>query len=186
LFIFFIESQQHWQDSIQKGLCFGRDTALLFHSNFFMNNLIISSPSFSEGADIPVKFSCKGENISPAIKIGSLPQEARSLAVIVEDPDAPRGIFDHWVIWNLQPLDTIAENSKDGVKGNNGKGETGYTGPCPPSGTHRYQFKVYALDATLDLPIGTNKINLMNAMKEHVIAGGELTGLFSSQSKVRV
>ena len=149
-----------------------------------MNNLKITSPSFTEGADIPVKFSCKGENISPAIKIGSLPAEARSLAVIVEDPDAPRGIFDHWVVWNLQPRSKIAENSSDGFQGKNGMGVNGYTGPCPPSGTHRYQFKVYALDTMLDLPIGTNKINLMNAMKECVIAGGELTGMCSSQSKV--
>jgi Raf kinase inhibitor-like YbhB/YbcL family protein len=154
--------------------------------NYFMNNLVITSPSFSEGTDIPVKFSCKGENISPAIKIGSLPAEAKSLAVIVEDPDAPRGIFDHWVVWNLQPLNMIAENSRDGVQGKNGSGGTGYTGPCPPSGTHRYLFKVYALDSMLDLPVATNKRNLMNAMKEHVIAGGELTDMFSSQSKVSV
>lgn len=150
-----------------------------------MNNLIITSPSFSEGADIPVKFTCKGENISPAINIESIPADAKSLAVIVEDPDAPRGVFDHWVVWNLQPNNTITENTKDGVRGNNGKGETGYMGPCPPSGTHRYQFKIYALDAMLDLPVGTNKKNLMNAMTEHVVAGGELTGMFSSQSKVK-
>jgi len=151
-----------------------------------MNNLIITSPSFTEESDIPVKFSCKGENMNPEIGIGSLPEETKSLAIIVEDPDAPRGVFDHWVVWNLQPRSPIVENSKDGVQGNNGKGETGYAGPCPPSGTHRYQFKVYALDSMLDLPVGTNKKNLMNAMKEHVVAGGELTGMFSSQSKVSV
>jgi len=151
-----------------------------------MNNLTITSPAFSEGTDIPVKYSCKGENVNPALKIESIPSEAKSLAVIVEDPDAPHGIFDHWVAWNLQPHDMIAENSKEGVQGKNGKGGTGYTGPCPPSGTHRYQFKVYALDAMLELPFATNKKNLMNAMKEHVIAGGELTGMFSSQSKVSV
>lgn len=151
-----------------------------------MNNLIITSPSFFEGADIPVKFSCRGENISPAINIRSIPAEAKSLAIIVEDPDAPHGIFDHWVVWNLQPHNTIVENSKDGVQGKNGTGGTGYTGPCPPYGIHRYQFKVYALDSMLDLPVSTNKKNLMNAMKEHVIAGGELTGIFSSQSKVSV
>jgi hypothetical protein len=149
-----------------------------------MNNLFITSPAFSEGSNIPVRFSCKGENISPEIKIGSMPAEAKSLAIIVEDPDAPQGIFDHWVAWNLRPLNTIGENSKDGVQGNNSKGKNGYTGPCPPSGTHRYQFKVYALDSMLELPVGTNKKNLMNSMKEHVIAGGELTGVFSSQSKV--
>lgn len=145
-----------------------------------MNNLVITSPSFTQGSDIPAKFSCRGDNISPAIKIGSIPAEAKSLAIIVEDPDAPHGIFDHWVAWNLQPDNTIVENSKDGVQGKNSSGGTGYTGPCPPSGIHRYQFKVYALDATLDLPIATNKKNLMNAMKEHVIAGGELTGMFSN------
>ena len=151
-----------------------------------MNNLIITSSSFVEGADIPVRFSCKGENINPEIRIGSLPIETKSLAVIVEDPDAPQGVFDHWVVWNLRPRNSIAENSSDGVRGQNGRGENGYTGPCPPSGTHRYQFKVYALDAMLDLPVGTNKKNLMNAMREHVIAGGELTGKFSNQSKVSI
>ena len=147
---------------------------------------MISSPSFFEGSDIPERFSCRGENISPAIKISFLPPEVKSMAIIVEDPDAPQGIFDHWVAWNLPPDDMIAENSKAGVQGKNSKGGTGYTGPCPPSGTHRYQFKVYALDTMLELPDATNKKNLMNAMQEHVIAGGELTGKFSSQSRVTV
>jgi Raf kinase inhibitor-like YbhB/YbcL family protein len=150
-----------------------------------MNNLIITSPAFTAGANIPVKYSCKGENVNPALEIKAIPPEAASLAIVVEDPDAPSGVFDHWVAWNLPPDSGIGENSKAGVQGNNGKGKPGYTGPCPPYGTHRYFFKVYALDAKLDLPMGTNKTNLLNAIREHVIAGGELIGKFSSQSLVK-
>jgi hypothetical protein len=174
------------KDSVQKGCVSEEIQPYFFNQIYFMNNLKITSPAFSEGAGIPVKFTCKGENISPAINIESIPAEAKSLAVIMEDPDAPSGVFDHWIVWNLQPENIIVENSKDGVQGNNGRGKTGYIGPCPPSGTHRYQFKIYALDAMIDLPVGTNKENLMNAMQEHVVAGGELTGIFSSQSKVSV
>ncbi len=149
-----------------------------------MNNLIITSPAFQEGGLIPLKFSCKGDNINPILEIKSLPAETKSLAVVVEDPDAPSGVFDHWVAWNLPPSSIIDENSKAGVQGTNGRGEVGYAGPCPPSGTHRYQFKVYALDRMLSLPAGTHKKNLLNVIGEHVIAGGELTGKFGSPAGV--
>jgi Raf kinase inhibitor-like YbhB/YbcL family protein len=155
-----------------------------FDSNLFMNNLIVESPAFAEGSNIPEKYSCKGENINPPLAIRSIPPGMVSLAIIVEDPDAPSGVFDHWVAWNLPPVKEIAENSKEGVQGNNGKGKLGYTGPCPPSGTHRYQFKVYALDTMINMPVGTNKTNLLNILREHVMAAGELTGLFSAVSPV--
>lgn len=144
-----------------------------------MNNLKILSPVFTDHGPMPVKYSCKGENINPPLHIRNLPADAVCLAIIVEDPDAPSGVFDHWVIWNIPPADEIPEKLDMGVSGNNGKGKTGYIGPCPPSGTHRYEFKVYALDAWLDLPVGTNKKTLLDNMKDHMLAAGELVGIFS-------
>ena len=144
-----------------------------------MDNLKILSPVFTDHGPMPVKYSCKGENINPPLHVRLLPPETISLAIIVEDPDAPSGVFDHWVVWNIPPMDEIPEKLGLGVSGNNSKGKPGYTGPCPPSGTHRYAFKVYALDALLDLPAGTGKKNLLENMKEHILAGGEVVGIFS-------
>ena len=144
-----------------------------------MDNLKILSPAFTDHGPMPVKYSCKGENINPPLHVRLLPPETISLAIIVEDPDAPSGVFDHWVVWNIPPMDEIPEKLGLGVSGNNSKGKPGYTGPCPPSGTHRYAFKVYALDALLDLPAGTGKKNLLENMKEHILAGGEVVGTFS-------
>jgi Raf kinase inhibitor-like YbhB/YbcL family protein len=144
-----------------------------------MNNLKILSPVFTDHGPMPVKYSCKGENINPPLHIRDLPQDAVSLAIVVEDPDAPSGVFDHWVVWNIPPMDEIPEKLTKGVQGNNSKNKPGYTGPCPPSGTHRYAFKVYALDALLELPVGTNKKNLLDNMKDHILAAGELVGIFS-------
>jgi Raf kinase inhibitor-like YbhB/YbcL family protein len=150
-----------------------------------MNNLNISSPAFSAWEEIPEKYSCRGENINPPLLIESLPAETASLAIILEDPDAPSGVFDHWVLWNIPPVHEISENIKSGISGFNSKNQTGYTGPCPPSGTHRYLFKIYALDSMLDMPAGIHKKNLLESIQEHVLAGGELVGRFSS-SKVKV
>ena len=150
-----------------------------------MNNLTISSPAFSEWEEIPIKYSCKGENINPPLHIGSIPPGTESLAIIIEDPDAPSGVFDHWVVWNIPPVKDIEENANTGTPGGNSKNQLGYTGPCPPAGTHRYLFKVYALDSMLDMPVGTHKKNLLESMKEHVLAGGELVGRFSS-AKMKV
>jgi Raf kinase inhibitor-like YbhB/YbcL family protein len=144
-----------------------------------MDNLKILSPVFTDHGPMPVKYSCKGENINPPLHVRDMPEDTVSLAIIVEDPDAPSGVFDHWVVWNIPPLEEIPEKMTLGVSGNNGRGKPGYTGPCPPSGTHRYAFKVYALDALLNLPAGTGKKNLLETMREHIIAGGELVGIFS-------
>jgi Raf kinase inhibitor-like YbhB/YbcL family protein len=150
-----------------------------------MNNLNISSPAFSAWEEIPVKYSCRGENINPPLYIESLPPGTASLAIILEDPDAPSGVFDHWVLWNIPPVKEISENLESGTSGYNSKNQPGYTGPCPPSGTHRYLFKIYALDSMLDMPAGIHKKNLLDSMQEHVLAGGELVGRFSN-SKVKV
>jgi Raf kinase inhibitor-like YbhB/YbcL family protein len=139
--------------------------------------LIIKSPAFGNNNFIPSKYSCNGININPELVISDIPKEAKSLALVVDDPDAPN-VFDHWVMWNIPIQHRIEENSAPGAQGKNGKGENKYTGPCPPSGTHHYHFRIYALDAKLDLPVNIDKKMLLNAMDGHILALGELIGLF--------
>ncbi|PZX93496.1 YbhB/YbcL family Raf kinase inhibitor-like protein [Flavobacterium aquariorum] len=140
--------------------------------------LIIKSPAFSNNEWIPVKYTCVGSNINPALAITDIPNDTKSLAIIVDDPDAPNGTFVHWVMWNVPVISMIDENSAPGIQGKNGKGENKYFGPCPPTGTHHYNFKVYALDAKLILPLGANKNVLLKAMDGHILASGSLIGLF--------
>jgi len=141
----------------------------------------ITSSAFQQGGNIPSKFSCDGANTSPPLEIGDVPSGAKSLVLIVDDPDAPSGLFTHWVVWNISPqTSTIAEGSTPkGVQGTNDFGKSGYGGPCPPSGTHRYYFKIFALDRELDLPFGAKRGQLDTAIKGHVIAQGELMGRYS-------
>ncbi len=145
------------------------------------SSLKISSPAFSQNGFIPDKYSCHGENINPALAINGIPKDTKSLALVVDDPDAPRGTFDHWVVWNIPVAGIIEANSNPGQAGKNGAGQNAYTGPCPPSGTHHYHFKVYALDALLDLKAGADKKALEEAIKGHILADGELVGLFKSK-----
>ncbi len=143
------------------------------------HNMIISSPSFNNNEFIPKKFTCIGDNINPELIINQLPNNTKSIALIMDDPDAPMGTWVHWVVWNIKPTRIIKENSNQGVVGVNSWGKNEYGGPCPPSGTHHYHFKVYALDITLNLSINAGKNELEKAMKGHVIESGELIGLFS-------
>ena len=99
----------------------------------------------------------------------------------MEDPDAPRGTFDHWLVWNISPNEAIAEQSDLGISGTNDFGKTGYGGPCPPSGVHRYFFKVYALDKKLDLLAGVDKTALLDAMADHILAEGAIMGLYQKK-----
>jgi len=138
------------------------------------NELRVRSVAFSYGGHIPPKYTCEGENINPPLEVSGFPQKTKSLALIVEDPDAPKGVYDHWIVWNIPPNEAIAENSRPGISGTNSFGNTGYGGPCPPAGTHRYFFKVYALDNELDIRPGSDKKMLEEAMKDHVLASGEL------------
>jgi len=141
----------------------------------------ITSSAFQEGATIPSKFTCDSADASPPLQIADIPSETKSLALIVDDPDAPSGLFTHWLVWNLSPqTSTVTEGSvPKGVHGTNDFGKSGYGGPCPPSGTHRYYFKIFALDRELDLPFGANRGQLDAAMKGHVVAQGELMGRYS-------
>ena len=141
----------------------------------------ITSSAFQEGGNIPSKFSCDGGNTSPPLQISNVPPEAKSLVLIVDDPDAPSGLFTHWAVWNISPqTSTVAEGSTPkGVQGTNDFGRSGYGGPCPPSGMHRYYFKIFALDRELDLPFGAKRSQLEAALKGHAIAQGELMGRYS-------
>lgn len=144
--------------------------------------LAISSPVFKHEGQIPMKYTCEGQDINPPVIIKGIPKEAISLVLIVEDPDAPGGIFDHWIIWNVRPTELIKENSNPGMAAKNSSGKSRYMGPCPPSGTHRYFFKVYALDTLLDLDDDADKKMVEQALQTHVIAYGELMGLYKKHN----
>ena len=144
----------------------------------------ISSPAFQDGGTIPEKFSKNGQNLNPELRIEGTPAEAKSLALIVDDPDAPVGLFTHWLVWNIDPKTTeIAENSvpKGGIQGTNDFPGQRYDGPQPPSGTHRYYFKVFALDRMLDLKSGVKRKEVDAAMQGHVIAEGQLMGRYTKK-----
>jgi len=146
----------------------------------------VRSSAFTDGGMIPERYTCDGEGISPPIAWEHVSDNIRSFALICEDPDAPMGTFTHWVVYDLPPdVSELPENvpNKDhlpngGVHGINSLHKIGYFGPCPPSGTHRYFFKVYALDKKLDIRPGADKDHLMEAMKRHVVAQGQIMGKY--------
>ena len=140
----------------------------------------IQSPAFEHEQAIPRKYTCDGEDVSPPLVFRDVPKGTKSLAIVVDDPDAPLGVFDHWIAWNLPPdARELSEGARVEKQGKNDFGEQRYRGPCPPRGSlHRYRFKLYALDATLDLPIGASKKQLEKAMEGHILAKGELVGTY--------
>jgi Raf kinase inhibitor-like YbhB/YbcL family protein len=143
-----------------------------------MKELVVRSPAFENNKLIPSKYTCDGENVNPPLAIEGVPKKTKSLAIIVEDPDAPAGLWIHWVVWNIQPTNLIQEKSVPGTEGLGTSKKHGYHGPCPPSGTHRYFFKVYALDTKLNLGAFAEKKDLENAIQSHILAQGELMGLY--------
>src|SRR5262249_17249144 len=141
----------------------------------------ITSSAFQEGGTIPSKFTCDGSDTSPPLEITGVPWGAKTLVLIADDPDAPGGLFTHWLVWNTPPqTNSIAEGGAvKGVQGTNDFGKSGYGGPCPPSGAHRYAFKVFALDRELDLRSSAKRSQLDAAIKGHIIAQGELIGRYT-------
>lgn len=147
--------------------------------------LVVRSTSFADGGTIPARFTCQGGNLSPALEVAMLPARAKSVAIIVDDADAPFG-FVHWIVFNAppEPLEiavgaSSTPNQLHGARqGNNDFDHASYEGPCPPFGTHRYIFRVYALDTLLDLPDGATKSGLARVARGHVLAEGRLVGLF--------
>lgn len=158
-------------------------TLIIIFAAFLMSNSIkITSTSFSGNEMIPTKFTCDGDNISPNLHFKTLPAGTKTLAIIMHDPDAPmKGGFTHWVVWNIDPVTDIPENFKGGEQGMNGAKKEGYTGPCPPGGTHHYHFNVYALDTRLTLNRNTDKEKLENAMTGHILEKGKITGLYKKK-----
>jgi len=146
----------------------------------------LTSSAFTHGQPIPVQYSCKGRDISPALAWSDPPANTQSFALIMDDPDAPMGTWVHWVIYNIpgsarglpEAVPTDAKLADGSVQGTTSARSTGYHGPCPPSGTHRYFFKLYALDVMLSLP-DADKEKLLKAMEGHILAQAELMGTFS-------
>lgn len=143
--------------------------------------LTITSAVFNNNGMIPARYTCDGENISPPLHIEGIPAAAKSLALIVDDPDAPGGTWVHWLVWDIPVSHHLKENSIHGMQGMTDFKIHTYSGPCPPKGTHRYFFKVYALDGLLHLPGSTARAQLERAMSEHILAYGELVGLYKKK-----
>ena len=147
----------------------------------------VSSSAFQEGGTIPAKYTCDGNDVSPPLKWTGVPEATKSLALISDDPDAPMGTWVHWVMWNIPPSarelvenmppkPELPDGSRQGISDFR---RPGYGGPCPPSGVHRYYFRIYALDTVLDLSTSTRKADLLKAMKGHILAEGQLMGRYS-------
>ena len=149
--------------------------------------ILLTSSAFKEGETIPRKYTCDGSDFSPPLKWDNVPAQAKSLALIVDDPDAPMGTWVHWVIFNISPKTTglpenvpAQESLPDGaLQGKNDFRNYGYGGPCPPGGTHRYFFKLYALDTILDLKAGCSKAQLVKVIQGRIIGEGQLMGRYS-------
>ncbi len=147
----------------------------------------LSSNAFDQEAAIPAKFSCEGENISPPLQWGDPPEDTKSFALISDDPDAPAGTWVHWILYNIpedvrvlpEAIPPEAELPDGSRHGENSFGRLDYGGPCPPSGTHRYYFKLYALDIILDLGPGVDKETLLQAMEGHILGETELMGTYT-------
>ena len=159
-----------------------------------MEKLTFKSPVFNEGGDIPAEFTCDGKDISPPLEWSGVPQNAQSLAIIADDPDAPmKGGWVHWVVYNLPPamtgfpahIPSVEKLPMGGMQGRTDFGKTGYGGPCPPRGVHRYFFKIYALDTLLQGQPGLTKKELLQAMQGHVLAEGQLMGKYERAKGVR-
>ncbi|HEY8400932.1 MAG TPA: YbhB/YbcL family Raf kinase inhibitor-like protein [Cytophagaceae bacterium] len=141
----------------------------------------ISSPAFENEGKIPSVYTCDGANINPPLRVNNIPNGTKSLAIIMEDPDAPGGTFTHWVTWNISPHESLPEASAQGVEGVNDFNKYHYGGPCPPSGRHNYIFKVYALDRDMYLSRDSERKALEMAMQGHIIGYGELKGWYERE-----
>lgn len=146
-----------------------------------IKNMKISSPSFKNNEDLPSKYTCDGEDVNPSLEFGEIPEGAKSLVLIVDDPDATNGDWTHWLLWNMSPQRlSIKENSvpEEATQGSTDFGSREYGGPCPVSGKHRYFFKLFALDTELKISSFSTKKDLLEAMSEHILGKAEMVGLY--------
>lgn len=155
--------------------------SVLILSSCTSTNMLLESPAFKNNEFIPVEYTCAGDNVNPSLQISDVPPNTQSLALIVDDPDAPMGTWTHWTLWNIDPKTVeIKENSipVGAIQGVTSWGKPGYGGPCPPSGTHRYFFKLFALDTTLNLDSAAQVSDLYSAFQNHIIAQTEFMGKY--------
>ena len=148
--------------------------------------LKVTSPAFENNKTIPSKYGCDGSNVNPSVKIDNVPPGAKSLALILDDKDAPRGTYVHWVVWNIDPsLRDIKENSvpEGAIQGTNDFKKNTYGGPCPPTRPHKYALTVYALDVRLNLDPKSGKADLEKAMEGRIISQGQLMGVYKREKK---
>lgn len=146
-----------------------------------MSELKISSRAFSHMGMIPRKHTCDGEDVIPPLAFEGMPERTKSLALIMDDPDAPVGLWVHWVLWNIPPEASGIEEDAvppGALQGKNSWGRNDYGGPCPPSGTHRYFFKLFALDSMIELAEGSTKEQLEKAMSGHILGKTEIVGIY--------
>ncbi|MBN1697635.1 MAG: YbhB/YbcL family Raf kinase inhibitor-like protein [Spirochaetales bacterium] len=141
--------------------------------------MTLTSSAFTDSARIPSRYTCDGDDVNPPLSVADVPSGAKSLALIVDDPDAPAGTWVHWVVYDIPVISRIGENSVPGKQGRNNLGKLDYGGPCPPAGTHRYYFRLYALDFSPDKREGLTKKELMNVMSGHILGKAELMGVYS-------
>jgi hypothetical protein len=142
----------------------------------------ISSGAFTDGSDIPVKYTCDGSDISPPVSVSGIPESAKSLIILLDDKDTPSGTWVHWLMWNIPAgVSEIPENSvpAGAIQGKNGFGDNSYGGPCPPTGRHRYLFTMYALDTYLTLPSGSTKEEVINSVNTHIMSRAEYSGYYT-------
>lgn len=149
----------------------------------FFHTMLVNSPAFRPDEPIPMTYTCEGVNINPPLDLEGCPKDAKSLAIVVDDPDAPIGTWTHWIAWNIPVTKHIRSNHQYGVEGVNDFLRNQYDGPCPHHGTHHYQFKVYALDCLLELPATTRQKDLERAMGGHILGYGEITGTYQKRKK---
>jgi len=164
----------------------GRTQSFVSSDNNTINTsttpMTITSTAFAEGQPIPKKYSCDGDGVNPPLEFKDVPAQAKTLALVVEDPDAPTGTWTHWLVWNIDSrATTIAENSvpAGAVQGQTSSGQNNYGGPCPPSGTHRYFFRLYALDSKLIIPSFSDAVVFRQAIDGRTIREAELMGSYS-------
>ncbi len=145
----------------------------------------LSSPAFQNGAPIPSKYTCDGKNVNPEFQISEVPEDAKSLAFVMDDPDSPSGTFVHWTLWDMHPKtpEILVDSVPLATEGMTSFGKPGYGGPCPQSGEHRYFFKLYALDTALNLPSSTDVKTLMQSMQGHILSQVELMGRYARGKK---
>ncbi len=160
------------------------DKNLSSDSILTLKTMKLTSPVFENRSYLPSKYTCDGENVNPPLEISAIPEQTKSLVLIVDDPDAPGGTWVHWTLWNLAPkLISIRENSvpQEAIQGITSFGNIGWGGPCPPSGTHRYRFKLYALDILTHQNPKTTAKDLEKVMQGHILDSAELIGLYQKQ-----